>query len=166
MNFLLAVLLPAVTAFICFHRSKLDFSRNIGLVLLACLGSVFMALPPLQASLHIFGQPMNEVVVVPLFVALYPIFGKFDLPSPATAFCGTFISLMFADLSAAMYSTLNSEHIPWWQPYTWIGGNGIFDGLLWLPLGSAALAFFIRRALVAGYEIRFLHGRDNSRGSS
>jgi hypothetical protein len=157
MDLIVAVLIPMLAVLYCLYRDFANLRINLPVFTYSSVGGAVMALPPAQSLLHFMGQPETDIVVVPLFLGLYPLIGRFNLPSYCTAYAGTFLSLLFADLIAASYSAV--YQIPWWKPFLWIGGYGISDGLVLLPIGALLPVFLIRYAIKQGYSLRLFNGK-------
>lgn len=155
---LLAVFVPALITILVMLRSKGDFARNGSLFAWSAVLSAILATPWIQPYLHTFGQPATDVLIPPLFVVLYIFFGRYVLPSIGTAFAGTYLALIFGDLVSA---TINAfHHTPYWQPFTWIGGALLIDGLFLLPIFGAMTIWFLKTALLRGNAVSFLFGRN------
>ena len=86
--------------------------------------------------------------------------GNFALPSAYTAFAGSFLTLVCADLAHAGGSAFTGprqfEHV-----LSGIGGAGLWDGLVIVPVAPMALVFLVRRLLLSGRTVRFMVGRTN-----
>jgi uncharacterized membrane protein len=154
---LFVILIPGFVSILAIQFAKNDFTRNFRLVVFSAFLSGFCATPWVQKHLHIFGQPETDVLIPPLFAVLYIIFGKYDWPSIASVFAGTYLTLIFGDLVSATISAY--DYRPWWQPYTWIGGAKLFDGLVISPTISALAILYLRIILKRGRSVSFLYGR-------
>jgi hypothetical protein len=154
---LLVVFLPGLVSIVALQSTQNDFARNYRLVAFGAFSSGVCAIPWVQQYLHMFGQPKTDVLIPPMFAVLYIIFGKYNYPSIASVFAGTYFTLIFGDLVSASISAY--DHSPWWQPYTWIGGAKLFDGLIISPILSAIAILYLKVLLKRGYSVSFLIGR-------
>lgn len=153
----LAILLPGFLTVIALALSLDDFLRNIKYLVVAGVLCAVLATPWIQPLLHVFGQPQGHLVVPPLFVVIYLVFGRFQWPRAETAFAGTYLSLLLADLVFSTFIFLDGK--PAQVAYGAIGGAGYADGLLISPIAGAALTGFLHWLCKRGHFFRFMVGR-------
>lgn len=65
---------------------------------------------------------------------------------------------MVTDLAFNCFQWLSADY-EWQLLLSGIGGAGWFDGLIWLPLGAAAITAFVRYQLERGYIFQSMVGR-------
>ena len=95
---------------------------------------------------------------VPFFPVLYLLFGRFDLPSVPLCWAGTYFCMMVTDLSFSYFQWRIGPYEAWFL-LSGIAGAGWFDGLIWLPVGAAAIAAFARNRLERGHSFQLMVGR-------
>lgn len=154
----IAVLAPAVVTLVCLPLAISAARANKWLLILTTVVTLFIALPPVQSVFHWGDRPLGNTYLLPVFPVAYVLFGQFDRPSLSFMFAGSFLTLLIGDLAAmtklAIVDGLGVD------AYGFIGGAGLMDGLLIMPIAGTALAAFVSHQLKSGKRIRLLFGRD------
>jgi hypothetical protein len=124
--------------------------------------TTLVAIPPIQSYLHFLGQNPANIYAVPIFLLAYLVCGCYESPSARIAYAGTFVSLLIADLAGAWHL---SRRLPSpTEPFPMaIGGAGLMDGLVLIPIGAGLLVVTIQQILRRGHELSFLLGRKKYR---
>lgn len=154
------VLIPSLVscALLVLYRGELRGNwRLLGVVITL---SLVQGRPEIQEVYAEFGRSAPGLYAhgLPFFVILYLIFGRFNLPSVQIAWSGTYLGLMVTDLAFNCFQWLSADY-EWQLLLSGIGGAGWFDGLIWLPLGAAAITAFVRYQLERGYIFQSMVGR-------
>lgn len=117
-----------------------------------------LVVPPVQSYLHLLGQHPLNIYAMPVFVVVYLVWGQYELPSVRIAYAGTFSSLLLANFVGAWF--LSQRTAPSDQPFfLFVGGTGIFDGLVLIPTGAALVIAATKLLLRRGHRVSFLLGR-------
>lgn len=134
--------------------------RENGMVILASLLlSILQAHPAIQALYFIVGTGNQEyhTHALPFFVALYFFFGRFHLPSLGFVYAGTYLTLLVTDLADLAFRWHgDTDRLPLMMYFDAIGGGGLWDGLLHLPLLSVLLAWLTRAELRKGKRYKWM----------
>ena len=162
---LLVILVPFLLSIACLCRDPDDFLRNKEIFIWVALVSVVLSLPALQETLSLPWQDKAALYVPALFTPAYIVWGRFELPSAYSAFAGSFLTLFLADIASVTWGTLHSPQ-NFLSGLSGIGGAGLVDGLVVIPLASVAVIGFIRFILKSGRALRFMVGRKKWRNGA
>lgn len=158
-NFIIAVVVPFVLSAVFVVRERADLARNKIILLGTGFASALLAVPPAQQWMAVAWHEEGSLYVPALFTPAYLVWGRFTLPSAYTAFSGSFFTLLFADLAhAGWLGVIDVERVE--RALSGIGGAGLSDGLILVPLASVALVLLVRRILASGKPLRFMVGRN------
>ncbi len=157
---LFVALLPSTVAVAILIRYRSEIRENWLIFLLAIAFSFVQGRPEIQGIYALHGRSFEGVFAhaAPFFIILYIFFGRFLLPSVPLAWAGTYICLMVTDISANYFQwRIGPYDLP--VLLSGIGGAGWLDGLIWLPIGAAAITAFARYRLIRGHTFKSMVGR-------
>jgi hypothetical protein len=157
-----SVALPAVIATWSLMTTWTTARRELRLWAVSVLLTTLLTIPPIQPYLHVLGQHPANIYALPIFMIVYLVWGRYEAPSARIAFAGTFVSLLIADLAGAWHLSrpMPAAAQPFFLP---VGGAGLMDGLLLIPIGATFIAVLIQQVLRRGHELSFLIGRKQYR---
>ena len=122
--------------------------------------SLVQGRPEIQAVYLEVGRAGPGLVAhaLPLFVIIYLVFGRFDLPSVPLTWAGTYSCLMVTDLSFNYFQWRKGEYELAFL-MSGIGGAGWMDGLVILPFAAAATTLYARWGIRRGHDFKLMIGR-------
>jgi hypothetical protein len=116
-----------------------------------------VAVPPVQPYLHMIKQQeLANVYAVPVFLIVYLVWGRFEVPSIPIAYAGTFLSLLIADFAGAWFAAATTSARPF---FAFVGGGGLWDGLFLIPIATGLVTAMTKKVLKNGHNLSFLIGR-------
>jgi hypothetical protein len=157
---LVIAVIPAILSFALLIRYRCALHGNWLIFCLAFSLSVVQGRPEIQDIYAAHGRTAEGLFAhaIPFFPIAYLFFGRFDLPSVPVAWAGTYICLLITDLSFNYFQwRIGPYDLP--LLLSGIGGGGWLDGLVWLPVGAAAITAFARYRLKRGYAFQSMVGR-------
>ena len=157
---LVIAVIPAGLSFAILIRYRNALRGNWLIFWLAFSLSVVQGRPEIQEVYAAHGRSVGGLFAhaAPFFAILYLFFGRFDLPSVPLAWAGTYICMMVTDLSFNYFQwRIGTYDLPLLA--SGIGGAGWLDGLVWLPMGAAAITLFVRWELRRGNVFWSMVGR-------
>lgn len=157
------VMVPLLLAAILTWSARSDLRGNTWVVTAALLLSMIQGLPQVQQLYFqvVSGDPALQTRAMPFFPAVYLLFGRFMLPSPSLAYAGTFLSLLATDfVSVTSHWLTDPLGHPLSYHFSGIGGAGLVDGLVVLPILAVGIVHYARYGLKRGIAFRWMLGRE------
>lgn len=154
----IAIIAPGLAILLGWRNFLVQFGRHRSVFALAMAVTIVIALPPIQDLFHWPGRPDGNTYLLPIFPIIYVLFSRYELPSHSFVFGGTYVTSLGGDLaSATKLAFVDDFGI---KAFSWIGGAGLLDGLILMPVLATMFSWFLERRLIRGDRIRFLVGHN------
>ena len=139
-HFWVAVLAPGLLASYWGFSSRERLRQNYALIFSALLLTLISALPPIDALTRAWAKYPDDVHALPAFPFIYLLRRPVRELSSSFCFAMTFATLLTTDIIVTFWYALRGIMAADAYPGG-IGGGGILDGLVVLPVLSALLVW-------------------------